>query len=568
MGMISIAPILQLFRSYCRRMLQGALILLMGLLLVTCKAQQKSNNVQVISGKKFYIHKIEKKQSLYAISRMYAVSLDTIYKLNPVLKEGAKAGQEIRIPYELSQSAQIQQTDTNKFQWHTVSKGETIYSISRRYHLSEQQLLQYNPILKDGLKEGQRIIVGEKGRKKKDQRELAPVTLTTSPPVLPVDSTLFRPFPKPVKDQYHVSLLLPFKLEQVAGIDLQAMLRSGNEFPVVPERATDFFLGVKKAVDSLSGPGFSLTLQLYDLDDKDSLMPNQLMRDPEFLKTDLIIGPLYESSFRLLAQKTAENLHSPIISPFTQQNKILFNNIFVSKTNPSQFTLLENLADYCLDSLMLQNPNFILMTVNPKDRKESGYTEAFKAYFNNRLLSKGRTFADTIRTAKGMEGFETVFDAERPNVVVVLSTNQVSLADITTQLAIFSTGKNVVLCGWSNVTEMDNIDQEYLNQLRYTFPSQYDAGIQRIPALDAYYMQHQNTAPTEYYYIGFSVTHYYLKNLKEKGPDFIYQLDQLPAETGIMRFRFYRPDLTTGFDNRGSYIFRYNNYKLEKTGWK
>jgi LysM repeat protein len=141
-------------------MLPNMLLLCLALLLCTCKAQQRSTNIQVVNGKRFYIHKIEKKQSLYSISKLYNVPLDTLYKLNPELRNGAKAEQEIRIPFETPGStAQQQATDTNKYLTHKVGKGETIYSISRKYQITEQQLAAYNHALAQGIKVGLVLIV-------------------------------------------------------------------------------------------------------------------------------------------------------------------------------------------------------------------------------------------------------------------------------------------------------------------------------------------------------------------------------------------------------------------------
>jgi hypothetical protein len=74
--------------------------------------------------------------------------------------------------------------------------------------------------------------------------------------------------------------------------------------------------------------------------------------------------------------------------------------------------------------------------------------------------------------------------------------------------------------------------------------------------------------PGDYFFQGFDIAHYYLQNLKTTGPDFVNQLDKLPFEGNFIRYKFYRPDEFTGFENRGAYIFRYNNFQLQRTGWK
>ena len=108
------------------------------MLTITLNSQTKSNNIQTIDGKKYYIHKFEKGQSLYAVSKFYAANLDQLYLLNPELKNGVKAGQEIKIPYTGAESAIVSNTasvdaiDTLKYLRYKITKGETVYSISKK----------------------------------------------------------------------------------------------------------------------------------------------------------------------------------------------------------------------------------------------------------------------------------------------------------------------------------------------------------------------------------------------------------------------------------------------------
>lgn len=554
-------------------------------------AQTKSTNIQTIEGKKFYIHKIEKSQSLFSISKLYNVSLDDIYKYNPELKtNGAKVDQEIKIPFSnnlvIAPSGTVSMNsstpaviDTNKYITHKVAKSETVYSITRKYKISEKELATYNPgITPAALKEGQIIIVGEKTKSKsyakdtkagsKENKSVSTAKEDKTNHFNVIDTSLLHPASKPKKTKYTVGLILPFRLEQTLAIDLNELIRTNNNFPNVPGLAVDFYLGFKKAVDSLKSNGFEIQTELFESDDKDSLKLTQIVADPKFKELDLIIGPLYANGFKTISKK-AKEFGIPIVSPITQMNKILYNNIFISKTNPSQFTLLESLADYCIDSLMTANANIILMTLSDKDKKEIGFVTAFKKYYNDKQKKLGKTAKDTVTVVKGMEGLKKHTKANTKNVVVILSNNQVFLADMTTQIAMFADGKDFTLCGWQSLTESENIDQEYLNQLNYVFPHQFNiTNLAAFKAMEQSYASIQNTIPGEYYYIGFDISYYYLSHLKSIGPDFVHNLNNLPLESNYMRFQFVRPDNSTGFDNRGVYIFRYSNYHLQKTGWK
>ncbi|MCU0359262.1 MAG: LysM peptidoglycan-binding domain-containing protein [Bacteroidia bacterium] len=534
--------------------------------------QNKSTNIQVQENRKFYIHKIEKGQSLYAISKLYGVSVEELYNFNPELKQAVKAGQEIRIPFQTVNAEKTPsvstQLDTAKYITHKLLKGETIYSICRKYNITERQLAAYNPSLSQGLKEGQVIVVGEKVKPKPAVKSGAASKAAPAPKNTMVDSSLFKPVSKTRKETYNIALALPFKLDQTLGLDLNAILRSGTAFPTVPALATDFYLGFRLAIDSLASKDFNVNLELYDIDDKDSLGLMRFTNEAKFKDHDFIFGPLYANGFKAIAKK-AKEFHIPIVSPITQQNKILYNNIYISKTNPSQFTLLEGLADYCIDSLMKEKCNVLLVASSDKDKKDANFVSAFRKYFNERMKGLDRLNKDTLRLVKGIEGVKSAYVPNVKNIIINLSANQVLISDFITQLALFKKDKDLVFCGWESNGSNDNIDQEYLNDLNYTFPYQFNLiDSANSEALVKRYLYLQGTSPGEHFFMGFEVAYYYLKNLKEHGPEFAHKLDQYPMDMKHMRFKFTRPDLSTGFDNRGLYIYKYKNYQLHKTGWK
>ena len=135
--------------------------------------QLKSNNIKTINGKKYYLHKVEKKQTLYSISKLYSVDLEAIYNLNPELKSGVKAEQEIIIPIADKKFNNIKSEnvnlspeaiDTIKFITHKAGKSETLYLICKKFNISEEVIIELNPLLRTGLKEGQLLILGKKNK--------------------------------------------------------------------------------------------------------------------------------------------------------------------------------------------------------------------------------------------------------------------------------------------------------------------------------------------------------------------------------------------------------------------
>ena len=102
---------------------------------------QSSAQVVYIDGAKYTIHTVVKGDTLYSLAKSHAVSIGDIAEANPILSEGLKIGQVIKIPYR-----ETKQEKRNKkhFTTHVVSAGETFYSIARQYSISVDTLMADN----------------------------------------------------------------------------------------------------------------------------------------------------------------------------------------------------------------------------------------------------------------------------------------------------------------------------------------------------------------------------------------------------------------------------------------
>ncbi len=518
----------------------------------TSFSQEKSKIIQTINGKKYFIHKVDKSQSLYAIAKLYNCDINILLAENDEAIDGLKNGQELKIPVNPGAITKpVPVYDSVRYVYHRVAKKETVFSICKLYNITEKKLWELNPEVFSAIKPGQMLIVAEKQK---------PIVVN----VIPKDSVV--KISKPKKTKYNVALFLPFKLSELDLIDVSSLVQNKAAFPQMQSLSVDFYLGFKKAIDSLSAKDFEINLLLFDSDDKDSLNLETTCKTTEFKSLDLIFGPLYASGFKIVSSN-AKTLNIPVISPFTQQNKILFKNNYASKVSPSQFTMLESLADYCIDSLRNNARFFIINDGAPKDAQ---YIKAFKQRFNQHLKELNLPTKDSVFEVKGLAGFKINYTPSIKNVVILLTNNPVFLSDFITQLSVYKDKKDIMLAGWQNVVTFENIDHEYLNELSYTFPSQNN-----LTALDSYtllikdYQQQMSSDPGDYYYFqGFDIAQYYLQNLKNIGPDFVIALDKLPFDGNYTRFKFYRPDEFTGFENKGVYIFKYNNYQLQNTLWR
>ena len=97
------------------------------------------------------MHTVTQGQGLYSISRMYGVTEDEIIRLNPGSEKVIRAGEQLKIPSKKT-------TASGKF--HTIQKGETLYRLSVENRISVKELCDANPGLSvENFKIGQVITI-------------------------------------------------------------------------------------------------------------------------------------------------------------------------------------------------------------------------------------------------------------------------------------------------------------------------------------------------------------------------------------------------------------------------
>lgn len=105
-------------------------------------------------------HVVEKGDNPYNISKKYGITLDQLYKLNPEAKGTLALGQVLTIAIPSSGSA----TKSSASNSQTVGKiilepKQTIYGITKQYHISEADLRNLNPNLDSNMKIGDAVAI-------------------------------------------------------------------------------------------------------------------------------------------------------------------------------------------------------------------------------------------------------------------------------------------------------------------------------------------------------------------------------------------------------------------------
>ena len=106
----------------------------------------QSEQIVYIDGVKYTAYTVVQGDTLYSLSKRYGTTVDQINEANPTLKDGLKAGQMIKIPHPTVAEKKTKPVKRSKkqFKSHTVSKGETFYSIAREYEISVATLMEDN----------------------------------------------------------------------------------------------------------------------------------------------------------------------------------------------------------------------------------------------------------------------------------------------------------------------------------------------------------------------------------------------------------------------------------------
>jgi LysM repeat protein len=105
---------------------------------------EKSSDKVIIDGKAFFIHIVKQGHTLYSISKVYNVSQKTISRENPGALFGLRVGQALKIPVEPEAGEEEEPVVLENYIYHPIKENETIYSLSKRYGVEEDEILDHN----------------------------------------------------------------------------------------------------------------------------------------------------------------------------------------------------------------------------------------------------------------------------------------------------------------------------------------------------------------------------------------------------------------------------------------
>ena len=511
-------------------------------------------------------HTIAAGETLYRLTMMYNISAKAICEANPGLSEkNFRIGQVIRIPSadEAGQSSvqenltterqpvtQIQPTVQSRCrEMHKVKRKETVYSISRKYGISEEELIAANPELKgqSKIKRGTFLCIPYT---RQDVKQVA----TQQPTHIPSDQELF-----------HKNLKKAERLSTIRAAVILPLLPEGGVQKSESARMIEYYEGFLMAIDSLKKTGTSIDLYTYNSGPENASL-SSILGKAEMKDMDIIFGPLYQQHIKQLSQFARDN-NIRLVIPFTSKNNTVFRNPSVYQINTPQSYLYSEVYDHF--TRQFPNAHVIFIEAKQGSREKADFIKGLKDELRNRSFST-TSLPDTVT----ITSLRNVVKPGQKNVFIPTSGSNTALIKLLPQLTLLvreMPEMPVHLFGypeWQTYTK-DHLDA-FFELDTYFYSSFYTnnllpAAVHFTRSYRQWYGKDMDERYPKFGMLGFDTGYFFLKGLHQYGSDFEKRMDDLhliPIQTG---FKFRRVNNWGGFINRKVFFVHFTkNYELIK----
>lgn len=574
-------------------------------LLVLCVGLGAHAQVErTVDGKKYLLHTVQQGQTLYAISKHYAVPINAITAANPSAQQGLSLGQVLLIPKDAVVKKELRTAPAlrNGELVHTVAKKETLFGISRKYGVDQNALEQRNPEIAAGVKEGMQLVIpmtaiagvpatsvapaqddkslshlvmpGETLYALGKQYDTAPEAIQAAngglPQGLKVGTYLRIPGkkevepPAPVVDpsvlrtEYRVAFLLPFSIAANDSLMARDPERKGSHD--VTDAAVQFYAGAQLALDSLKELGLMADVTVVDAG-SDASSWGPVLKENRMKDQDLFIGPFNRGAIDQLV-RVANGAH--IVCPVPQSNKVLLGNPTVSKVLSGRPDQVQALARH---AVLRHGADNIIM-VRPDIATEKELQDQMLRVLQEALSQRKDRLRDSVLVAvsgkRDAPSVTALLRSDKKNVVLVPSENVEYVSALIAKLAGQVKDKEIVVYGLSSWSEMESVTTSDLDKLHVRVPasSQIDRADARVSAFIAQYRQRFNDEPLEYAFLGFDVTFYYLTALMSEGRAFSDHFNEVRTQPLHMVFNMQRTGPENGYRNDSVLILEHKDLGL------
>tara|TARA_R110001583_G_scaffold163350_1_gene315462 strand:- start:7339 stop:9033 length:1695 start_codon:yes stop_codon:yes gene_type:complete len=419
------------------------------------------------------LHTVKPKETLFGISKKYNSTIEELKAANPKLTHGVKIGMKLVIP----QPRITLVKDSINYVLHSVILDDTFYNLTKKYHVSKEDLISLNPLLKQGLKLGMLL-------------KIKPLESSEEEIGFFMENIDFD-------KELNVVLMLPYQIDKLTDSVKLVNFEKNNS---LLNYTTDLHLGAVMAIDSLRQKG--LTINVKYLDTENSKFKLQyLVNRNDFSATDVVIGPMYFENAYWVSKK----IEAPVIAPLfsKKQDEISTGNLI--KSSPNLALYEDRLIAYMKKTYKGEN----IIVIN--DEKPENQSKLW------RIVNKIKTFdsiqkMSVVKPKDGFidsENFITILDTLAKNWVVIVSDDKVTTSATINNLKSFVEDVDIRLFALNKGKNFDNINNSFLGKLNFVFPTSEFINIEDSKVQRFYdkYKAKNYAIPTKYAIRGFDVTY-------------------------------------------------------------
>ena len=432
---------------------------------------------------------------------------------------------------------------------HEVERKETLFSISQKYKININDVLELNPQLRNSrLKRKSKILIPviesiqEKTLVEKD-------SLPTEENLLRLDSIFVK---KRKRDnQLNLSVLLPFRSNTVnydSIEEVESLFEDRNLYTIT----LDFYSGILYAIEDLRELNVSINLNVFDTENSINKI-NEISSENSVKDSDVIIGPLIPRNFETFSN--IELLESiPKVFPLSTIPIKIIKGVIQSVT-PKKL-LRERMINY-LDKNLDREENIVIIADS----------------LNNEIDSKlSEIFPNSIKIKPEFEGYilpellDSLLVDSLPNKVIVESEIFTLISSVVSQLnSQITSERDVKLYTTYRGNQYDDpsINIKDLGNLAFTYTSiSKKINNDSISKFESRYLNLFGSLPNKDVIRGYDVTKdILLRVLIDKNLNRTTKYD----EQSYTESKFlYKKDTLGGLFNSSMFILRHREYDIEE----
>ena len=432
---------------------------------------------------------------------------------------------------------------------HEVERKETLFSISQKYKININDILELNPQLRNSRLKRKSMILIPVIQSIQENTLVEKDSLPIEDDLLRLDSIFVK---KRKRDnQLNLSVLLPFRSNTVnydSIEEVESLFEDRNLYTIT----LDFYSGILYAIEDLRELNVSINLNVFDTENSINKI-NEISSENSVKDSDVIIGPLIPRNFETFSN--IELLESiPKVFPLSTIPIKIIKGVIQSVTPKN--LLRERMINY-LDKNLDREENIVIIADSLNIEIESKLSEIFPNSIKIKPEFEGYILPELL---------DSLLVDSLPNKVIVESEIFTLISSVVSQLnSQITSERDVKLYTTYRGNQYDDpsINIKDLGNLAFTYTSiSKKINNDSISKFESRYLNLFGSLPNKDVIRGYDVTKdILLRALIDKNLNRTTKYD----EQSYTESKFlYKKDTLGGLFNSSMFILRHREYEIEE----